>query len=160
MRRFVAIAAALVLALSPARAMDNPGPFALQLAGADFAIGAAGSQTGTPLTGLSGIKSASFQVCFAYGSGGTQVNVFIRASLDQGQTWFDIANIEFTTSSGCELVNLSADSAVTTPTAPSYLTLGNNATLNGFLGDRLEAVVISQGTYTGNSLVSVRGTAR
>ena len=160
MRRFVAIVAALLLVLSPARAMDNPGPFALQLAGADFSIGAAGTQTGTPLTGLSGINSASFQVCFAWGSAGTQVNVFIRTSLDQGQTWFDIANIEFTNSSGCELVNLSTNSVITTPTAPSYLTLANNTTLNGVLGDRLEAVVVSTGAYGGNSLVSVRGSAR
>lgn len=160
MRRFIAIAAALLLALSPALAFDSPGPFALQLAGSDFAIGAAATQTGTPLTGLSGIKSASFQVCFAWGSAGTQVNVFLRTSLDQGQTWFDVANIEFTNSSGCALVNLSAETPVTTPIAPSYLTLGNNATVNGFLGDRLEAVVVSQGTYGGSSLVSVRGTAR
>ena len=153
---------AALLAFAPARAdMANPGAFGLfNGSGGDFQVGAAGTQTGTPLLNLAGLDAVSLQVRFAYGTGGTQTNVFIQTSLDQGQTWFDIANIQFTTSSGIEVINLSGLNSVTTPTAPTNLTLSPNTTLNGPIGDRLQAVVVSTGTYAGGTLVSVRGVAR
>jgi hypothetical protein len=136
--------------------MDNPGPFTL----GDFTIGAAGTQIGVDVNNLAGLEAANLQMRFAYGSGGTKTNVYVQTSLDQGATWFDIANIAFTTSSGVDVVNLSALVAVTTPVAPVNLALADNTTLNGVIGDRLRAVVVSTGTYSGQTLVSVRGTAR
>jgi hypothetical protein len=162
MRRVLA-AAVFLLALTPALAMDNPGPLALQLAGGDFALGAAATQIGTPQAGLAGMTSLSLQVDFNYGSstGSPQTNVYVVTSLDQGATWFDVANIEFTTASTADVVNLSAASPLTTPTAPSLHALTNNTVLNGPLGDRLRVdVVVSGGTYGGNSLVSVRAVVR
>jgi hypothetical protein len=162
LRRALAIALALALTLAPARAMDNPGPFALLLNGGDFPIGAAGQQTGTPLTGLAGLKAVSLQIRLNYVSGGTKVNVYVQTSLDQGQSFFDIVNIAFTTSGGTELVNLSALDKLTTPTVPTVQTLADNTVLDGVLGDRLQVVVVvSAGTaYGAGSLVSVRGVAR
>ena len=162
LRRAVAVLLATLATLAPARAqMANPGAFGLFNAnGGDFQIGAAGTQTGAPLIGLQGLNAASLQVRFNWGSGGTQTNVFIQSSIDQGQTWFDIANIQFTTSSGTELINLSGLDKLTTPTAPTNLTLTPNTVLDGPIGDRLQAVIVSTGTYGGNTLVSVRGIAR
>jgi len=106
------------------------------------------------------MTALSCQARFAYGSGGTQVNVYIQSSLDQGQSWFDIANIEFTTSSGVDAINLSGLNSVTTPAALTNLALANNTVLNGPLGDRLQATVVSTGTYGGGSLLSVNCEAR
>jgi len=151
-------AAALALAAPLPAAADvaTPGPLTL----GDFQVAAAATQTGTPVTNLQGLTALSCQARFFYGSGGTQTNVFIQTSLDQGQSWFDIANIEFTTSSGIEAINLSGLNSVTTPTAPQNLALSNNTTFNGPLGDRLQAVVVSTGTYGSNTLASVRCNAR
>lgn len=136
--------------------MQNPSAFTL----GDFTVGAAGTQIGTEINGLDGAQAVNLQVRFAYGSGGTKANVYIQTSLDQGASWFDIANVAFATASGVELVNLSALAAVTTPTAPANLALADNTTLNGFVGDRLRAVVVSTGTYGSQTLVGVRGTPR
>ena len=157
MRRPIAALLALLLALAPALAMNNPGFFSL----GNFTVAAAGTQC-SPLqiTNLQGINAATFQVRFAYGSGGTQTNVYIQTSIDQGQSWFDIANIEFTTSSGVDVINLSGLDKLTTPTAPTNLALANNTVLDGPMGDRLQACVVSQGTYGGQTLVAVSGIAR
>jgi hypothetical protein len=157
MKRLLASLAVLSALISPADAQfASYGIIPL----GNFQIGAAGTQLGTPQTGLQGMTALSCQVRFAYGSGGTQANVYIQSSLDQGQSWFDVANIEFTTSSGLEGINLSGLNSVTTPTALTNLTLANNTSFNGPLGDRLQATVVSTGTYGGGTLLSVNCAAR
>lgn len=161
LKRFiVGIVVVLWLGLVPAAAqLASPGIVSL----GDFQISSAGQQS-TPAASLpvnlQGLTALSCQVRFFYGSGGSSVQVFVQTSLDQGQTWFDIANIGFTTSSGLEAFNLSGLNGVTTPVAPTNLSLANNTTLNGPLGDRLQAVVVSTGTYGGSTLASVRCATR
>jgi hypothetical protein len=165
MNKLLALAFAAALAIAPALAMTNPGVISL----GDFAITSAGQQV-TPqnlqqgLPGgpapLSGLTALSCQFRFFYGGGGTKTNVYLQTSLDQGQTWFDIANVAFTTANGIETVNLSGLSAVTTPTQPQNLGLADNTTFNGPLGDRLQVVEVSTGTYTGSTLASVRCATR
>lgn len=136
----------------------NPGAFTL----GDFQIGAAGTYTNAngPLSDLAGLDAVTLQISLAGAAGGSTINVYIQTSIDQGQTWFDVANVAFTTTPGVALVNLSGLDKLTTPTAPSNLALTSNTVLDGPLGDRLQAVVVSTGAYTGNTLVSVRGVAR
>jgi hypothetical protein len=157
MKRLLTSVALLWLLAAPAAAQfTSSGVIPL----GNFQVGPAGTQVGTPQTGLQGMTALSCQARFAYGSGGTQVNVYIQSSLDQGQSWFDIANIEFTTSSGVDAINLSGLNSVTTPAALTNLALANNTVLNGPLGDRLQATVVSTGTYGGGSLLSVNCEAR
>jgi hypothetical protein len=49
---------------------------------------------------------------------------------------------------------------VTTPTAPSDGTLTDNTAFDGPLGDRFRAKVVSVGTYTGPTVLTLRGCAR
>jgi hypothetical protein len=162
MKRIASLLLAAALMLAPAGAMNNPGIILL----GDFIVGGPGTQC-TPLvngvagiTNLQALTALSLQVRFAYGSGGTKTNVYVQTSIDQGTSWFDILNVAFTTASGVEEVNLSGLNSLTTPTAPANLSLADNTTLNGPLGDRLQACVVSTGTYGGQTLVSVRGMAR
>ncbi|SRR5579883_913896 len=137
--------------------MDNPGPFTL----GDFQIGAPGTQQtpATQIPSLVGMSGASLQVRLSGGTGGSTINVFIQTSIDQGQSWFDVANVSFATTPGVQVLNLSGlDKAV--PVTPGNLTLSSGTILDGPLGDRLQAVVISTGTYGAGTLVSVRGVAR
>ena len=128
----------------------------------NFQLAGAGTQTAAagPQVNLQGMSALSCQARFAYGSGGTQANVYIQSSLDQGASWYDITNFEFTTASAVEAINLSGLNAITAPTALTNLALANNTTLNGPLGDRLQAVVVSSGTYAGGTLLSVNCAAR
>lgn len=162
MQKLLIAIAALLLALLPAAAdISNPGIISLgdfQITTAAQQVTPASLQQGLPggLATLDGLTALSCQVRFFYGAGGTKTNVYLQTSLDQGTTWFDIANIAFTTASGVEIVNLSGLNSVTTPQAPVNLALADNTSLNGPLGNRLQAVAVSQGTYTASTLASVR----
>lgn len=135
--------------------MDNPGAITL----GDFQVGAAGQQNGTPVCDLEGMDALSLQVRLSSAEGGTSINVYIQTSLDQGQSWFDIACVGFTTTPGVQVLNLSGlDKSA--PAAPSNLALSPGTILDGPLGDRLQAIVVTTGSYTGSPLVSVRGVAR
>src|SRR5579871_1467928 len=104
MKRLFATTLLAAALLSPAQAQFvSPGIISL----GDFQISSAGQQV-TPqnlqmgqVNGQStipGVTAISCQVRFNYVAGGTKTNVYIQTSLDGGQSFFDIANIAFTTS--------------------------------------------------------------
>ena len=124
------------------------------------APGAASAQI-TPVLKLNAApRNLAVQFNFAYGSGGTKTNVYLQTSLDQGQSWFDIANVAFTTAGAIEAINLSGLNSVTTPTAPVSMALPDNTSFNGPLGDQIRAVAASTGTYGGGTLAVVTCVAR
>lgn len=160
MKMLARLMLALVLCFGTATfAMNLPGPFSL----GGCNVTTAQTQVCTPngaAIGFAGINAASFQVRMSGGTGGSKINVYIQTSLDQGQSWIDIANVAFTNTSGVEVVNLSALDKIATPVAPTDGSLADNTTVDGILGDQLRAKVVSTGTYTGATLVSVLGVAR
>jgi len=146
--------------------VDNPGAFTL----GDFQVGAAGQYGGqnpnqgspgaSPIaTDLEGMNGASIQLRFSGGSGGTNVNVYIQTSLDQGQSWFDVAAYQFGTASAVVVLNLSGDDKAT-PASPTDLSLPSGTILDGPLGDRLQMVAVVTGSYPAGTLLSGRGVAR
>lgn len=141
--------------------MDSPGIFALlNTAGEDFTIDATGTQIGAAVEDLEGTQSLALHARLAYGAGGTSCKVYIQTSLDQGTTWFDIACFAFTTASATRMLNLSALTPVTTPATPTDGALADNTALDGPLGDRFRPKVVTVGTYTGPTLLTLRGCAR
>lgn len=140
--------------------MDNPGIFDL----GDFTITAAADTLDSlPITdSLEGMTALSLQFMFAYGSGGgvKGLKAYLRTSLDQGQTWIDIACVTFGTASKTTLLNLSGLTPVTSETAPTDGTLADDTVLDGILGDRLQLRLISTAAYAGPSVLSVRAAAR
>lgn len=105
---------------------------------------------------LGGMSSVSLSFNFTYGSGGTSVAVVVQTSFD-GVNWIDIARADFATASKPKLCNVSAGMSrlVTEPAV-----LSAEGVNDGFLGDRLRAIVTSVGTYGGNTSVSVRAAVR
>jgi hypothetical protein len=155
-----ALCASLFLARA-AEAMNNPGPFALQIAGSDFSITTAGTQPGTPVTGFAGINALACKVTLSgAATAGTKINVYVQTSLDQGQTWMDIVNVAFANTPTSQVYNVSALDKVTTAVTPGDGTLADNTAVDGVLGDQFRAKTVSTGTYTGATLVSVRCQAR
>lgn len=122
----------------------------------DFTIAAAGTQTGSWVTGLEGVLKASLQGRFVMGSGGETVKAYLQTSLDQGETAIDIACITFTTSNGRKVVNLSGLTPKTTPATPTDAALSDDSGLDGILGDRFRLKVVSTGTYAGSTTLSGR----
>jgi hypothetical protein len=141
--------------------MNNPGSFPLlSSALSSFSIGAAQTQVGQPQQNLQGMQAVTFQARFQYGAGGTNVTAYLQTTFDQGNTWCDIAAIQFTTANGASVVNLSGMQPLTTPATPTDGSLTAGTVVDGPLGDQLRVKVISTGTYTGQSLLSAWAVAR
>jgi hypothetical protein len=124
----------------------------------DFSIGAAATQVGDVVDDLSGALAVTLSARLAYGSGGTSCYAVIETSLDQGVTWVQIARFDFTTSGLQKVMTVSGlTPRIAAATAGS---LAADTALDGTLGDRLRATVVSTGTYAGSTVVSVRANVR
>ncbi len=124
----------------------------------DFSIGAAATQVGDVVDDLSGALAVTLSARLAYGSGGTSCYAVVETSLDQGVTWVQIARFDFTTSGLQKVMTVSGlTPRIAAATAGS---LAADTALDGVLGDRLRATVVSTGTYAGSTVVSVRANVR
>ena len=107
---------------------------------------------------LDGLLAAAIHARFVYGSGGTDAVLQIETSLDQGQSWVEVARLRFTTASAVKIVNLSALTPRATPYSPAALS--NDAAADGVLGPFWRATLTTTGTYAGSTLLAVRLIAR
>jgi hypothetical protein len=124
----------------------------------DFSIGAAATQVGDVVDDLSGALAITLSARLAYGSGGTSCYAVVETSLDQGVTWVQIARFDFTTSGLQKVMTVSGlTPRIAAATAGS---LAADTALDGTLGDRLRATVVSTGTYAGSTVVSIRANVR
>ncbi len=136
--------------------MNGPGVLSL----GDFTITTPATQTGVTVDGLDGMVAVTLQVRLAYGSSGTLINVYCQTSLDQGTTYLDLANVLLGTASEVAIINLSGLTPRTTQIMPTDGALPDDTCVDGVLGDRFRAKIVSQGTYAGQTVVSVRIVAR
>ncbi|MFC3071492.1 hypothetical protein [Shinella pollutisoli] len=138
----------------------NLGDAAIAQAVTDLIITEGVSTSGTPqalIDRLEGMSAVSLQASLVYGSGGTACVVVVQTSLDQGQSWIDVARFDFAQASAKKIASVSA--MVAAAPAP-VAALGAEGKLDGILGDRLRAKVTSSGTYGGNTSISVRAAVR
>ncbi len=135
--------------------MLNPGTYAL----ADRAITTAINEAQSPIVDLQGVTAVTIQARLAYGSGGTSAKVYVATSLDGGITWVDVACLAFGAAGAVKVVNVSGLTPKGTPAIPTDGALTDDTILDGILGDRLRARIVTTGTYA-NSVVSVRATVR
>lgn len=135
--------------------MLNPGIYAL----ADRAITTAINEAQSPIVDLEGMTAVSIHARLAYGSGGTTAKVYVATSLDQGVTWVDVACLAFGAAGAVKVLNVSGLTPKGTPAVPTDGALADDTTLDGILGDRLRARVVTAGTYA-NSIVTVRVAVR
>ena len=125
----------------------------------DLAIAAAATTICEVIDGLAGMKAVTLGLRLAYGSGGTSVKAYVQTSLDQGNTWIDIACVVFGTASEHQVVNLSGLTPKTTQVTPSDGALADDTCVDGILGDRLRLKAVSVGTYAG-TVLSARASVR
>jgi len=110
-------------------------------------------------TGLYSMKSLNVVGALTYGSGGTTIKAWIQTSLDGGLTWFDVANMAFTTASASKIVGISAYAG--TVLASSAVGVGtdaglaDNTVIQGVLGDRFRMKLTTTGTYAGNTILNM-----
>lgn len=100
-------------------------------------------------------RNLTAQANFTYGSGGTNATAYLQTTLDNGLTWTDIACFQFTTASARKIVNLSAQTAVTTAVSPTDGSMTANTAQDGILGPRFRVKYASTGTYAGSTTLTV-----
>jgi hypothetical protein len=137
--------------------MLNPGDYSL----ATLSIAAAVSASAqTSINDLEGMKAATIECQFNYGSGGTTAKVWIQTTIDDGLTWIDIANFAFTTAAATKVINLSGQTPVTTAIVPTDGAMADNTCQDGVFGSALRAKVTTTGTYAGTTNLSVKVNVR
>ena len=93
---------------------------------------------------------------FIRGGAGTTCKVFIQTTLDSVDgLWTDIMCFHFTTSSLRAIMAVQIGVAIATPVTPVVGALADNTSVNGFIGNRLRAQIVTTGTYTGTSTVDI-----
>ena len=135
--------------------MLNPALYSL----ADRAITTALNEAQTAILNLDGMSAVTIMARLAMGTGGTTAKCYIQTSLDSGTTWIDVACLAFTTTGATKLVNLSGLTPKTSPATPTDGAMADDTCLDGLLGDRLRAKIITTGTYSA-AVVSVRAAVR
>lgn len=127
----------------------------------DFTITTSATYISTDVTeNLEGMSAATIQVRFAYGSGGTNARAYVQTSIDQGTTWIDIISVLHTTSSEVAVFNISGLTPKTTAVVPGDGALADDTAIDGILGDMFRVKVVTIGTYSGQTTLSVRAAVR
>jgi len=78
-----------------------------------------------------------------------------RRQLTPGNSWIDIANFHFTTSSAKFVYNLKANTAITTEYTPTDGTLAANTSKDGILGPLFRTKTTTVGIYAGGTTLQV-----
>jgi hypothetical protein len=97
----------------------------------------------------------SLQATFTYGSGGTSADAYVQTSIDGGNTWIDVANFHFTTSSARYIYNLFSGTPVTTEYTPTDGSLSSNTAKDGQFGNFWRVKYVTVGTYAGGTTLRV-----
>lgn len=136
--------------------MLNPGDFSL----CDLALTAAlTGQAQTAVENLEGMQACTILCRYAFGAGGTSAKAWVQVTLDDGQTWIDVACFAFAGASGTKVINLSGLTPVDTAITPSDGAMADNAVLDGILGSAIRVKATTTGVHS-NSVLSVKLSAR
>ena len=117
--------------------------------------GAVTGKLGGVAGALYGMSHLAVEVNFTYGSGGTNVKLYVQTSVDGGVNWIDIAAFLFTTTSARKVVSLNSKNSVTTLYTPTDAALTDDTVKDGILGDRLRTKLTTTGTYAGVTTLKV-----
>lgn len=116
-------------------------------------------QTVAYIDNLDGMLAAAVQLNFTAGAAGGTIKATIETSLDQGDSWVEIARLAFATANAERVLNFSALTPRTAPYTPAALS--DDSAIDGILGSRMRFSILKAGSaYTGNASLAVRMTAR
>lgn len=119
----------------------------------DWQVTVAGTYVGAWVTDLAGMTSLAAQVRMLWGSGGTSIKAYVQSSLDQGNTAYDVALVNFLAASRTAIFSIQqTTSAMLTPVEAGAEAESVPVPV---LGDRLRLKLVVVGTYV-NTTVSAR----
>jgi hypothetical protein len=153
MRRAI-LAFALVLAASMAQAQNRTLVLLSQ-----HTLAAAETYVTDPVRLAPGTKTLAVLAKFVRAGGGTTAKAYVQTTLDNGSTWMDVASLAFATTTANQLAVVKTDVAVAAAVVPTDGTMTDDTILDGVLGDRVRVKLITVGTYSGASHITVTAVA-
>jgi hypothetical protein len=121
-----------------------------------FSLLATGTFVSDEISVARDLSTLAVQATFVRAAGGGTCDVFLQTSLDKGDTWVDIAQWAFTTSSATRIHAVRSSIALAANYTPTDGSLSDNTIKDGLMGDRLRVKTIIAGTsYTGSSTLNV-----
>lgn len=130
--------------------MDNPGVFVLAAIAVTTPL--TSQPFAPPIDDLDGIEAANLLCEMIGGTGGNSIDVLAQTTFDNGTTWLDVAHFSFANTAGKKYATLNA---LASKTVTPYSALAAEGVNDGLLGDMMQAVITSVGTYT-NTTVALR----
>lgn len=128
--------------------MDNPS--ALTLCAVNITTPLTAQEYSLPnASTLLGMTAVTLEFEFLGGTGGATASATVRTRLGAGAPWRDIARADFTTTPATKHCNLEG---LLSKAMTVYAALAAEGVNDGVLGDDLEVVVTSTGTYTNTQL--------
>ena len=106
-----------------------------------------------------GLRDLMVEANFDYGSGGTNLNIWVQTRV-KGGTWRDIMNFNFTTADAVKWSKCSIGTALAAARTASDAALSSDTILDGFIGDEIRLKYTSSGTYAGSATITVLGSAK
>ena len=113
------------------------------------------NQLSKPFRAPTSVVGIALQGSLLYGSGGTSIDAWVQTTMDQGASWIDVAQFNWTTASAKKLFNLSGLTPITTIYTPTDATLAANTCKDGVLGDVWRVKYTTVGVYATNTVLSV-----
>ncbi len=111
----------------------------------------------TSVKGLDGMKGLGLLGSFSFATSGASGDAWVQSSFDSGVNWIDIAQFNYSGSSGLKFVALTHSNL--TQYTPTSGTLADNTSQNGVLGDELRVQYVTVGTFVGGAL-TIYGVAK
>lgn len=105
----------------------------------------------TSVKKLAGMKGLDLLGSFSFTTSGASADAYVQTSFDSGTNWIDIAQFNYSGSSGLKFVALAHSNLVGQYT-PTSGTLADNTIKNGVLGDELRVQYVTVGAFTVGSL--------
>jgi len=105
-------------------------------------------------------KGLTVEVNFAWGSAGTTAKLYVQTSFDFGATWIDIMAFAFTTAVSRKILAISEGAAQLADIVVTDGTLTDDTAVDGILGDRIRARVVTTGTYATATTISAHAKAK
>jgi hypothetical protein len=93
----------------------------------------------------------SYTIRFSPTGDGTTCAVILDTTVDEGQTWIDIARLDFTTTAALGI----GTNTTLANVPPAVLTALTTGQTRPFLGNRIRARVTTTGTYSAGSNVRI-----
>lgn len=120
-----------------------------------FNITTAGPQASDWVEGFEGILAMLVQFRLAYGGSGATIRTYLQTSIDQGFTAIDIACVLFGTAGETPVLNFSAQTPKQTQVVPTDGAMADDTSVDGILGSQFRVKIVSTGTYSGSTTLSV-----